>query len=168
MHIWSPSLLQRWPIHQTFIFCPLSSASICLSLPSLGCCGRWEKNYFPSDRPPPPPALSFFTDSWNVQYPFLLSLSSYFCLKRERRLFAMHSCNYISGEHSLLQVEYQCTTEMEINALGISIDNTYFLVGSVQLSCCCWTATPNSPSQFRSCSLTMCGGTSFFGSIPSY
>ncbi len=35
MHIWSPSLQPDWPIHQTFIFCPVNSVSICLSLPSL-------------------------------------------------------------------------------------------------------------------------------------
>ena len=37
MHIQSPSLPYQWPIHQTFIFCPLSTVSLSLSLPSLGC-----------------------------------------------------------------------------------------------------------------------------------
>lgn len=40
MHIQSPSLPYQWPIHQTFIFCPLSTVSLCLSLPSLGCYER--------------------------------------------------------------------------------------------------------------------------------
>lgn len=38
MHIQNPSLSYQWLIHQTFIFCPLSTVSLCLSLPSLGCC----------------------------------------------------------------------------------------------------------------------------------
>lgn len=40
MYLPSKSLLDQWPIHQTFIFCPLSTVSLCLSLPSLGCCER--------------------------------------------------------------------------------------------------------------------------------
>ena len=39
-HIQSPSLSYQWLIHQTFIFCPLSTVSLCLSLPSLWCCER--------------------------------------------------------------------------------------------------------------------------------
>lgn len=42
MHIQSLSLPYQWPIHQTFIFCPLSTVSLCLSLPSLGCHERWK------------------------------------------------------------------------------------------------------------------------------
>lgn len=36
MRIQSPSLSYQWLIHQTFIFCPLSTVSLCLSLPSPG------------------------------------------------------------------------------------------------------------------------------------
>lgn len=36
MHTQSPSLSYQWLIHQTFIFCPLSTVSLCLSLPSPG------------------------------------------------------------------------------------------------------------------------------------
>jgi hypothetical protein len=43
MHIQSPSLFNQWSIHHTFILCPLSSVSLCLSLPSLSCYERWKK-----------------------------------------------------------------------------------------------------------------------------
>lgn len=42
MHIQSPSLPYHWLIHQTFIFCPLSTVSLCLSLSILGCYERWK------------------------------------------------------------------------------------------------------------------------------
>lgn len=56
MHTQSPSLSYQWLIHQTFIFCPLSTVSLCLSLPSPGWKlkkhGRWERIFsFPTSTP---------------------------------------------------------------------------------------------------------------------
>lgn len=65
MRTQSPSLSYQWLIHQTFIFCPLSTVSLCLSLPSPGWKlkkhGRWERIFFSPNFCSPSPQIFFIS-----------------------------------------------------------------------------------------------------------